>query len=73
MMGQEGNQVDGAASVQHPPSVLEWHLRELGGVRENDNRFVAAKELSRKRVNSAEVWHSDDTTANQGETSNVLH
>lgn len=40
-------------SVRHQLSTLLWHLRELGGVKKNDNRFVSVKELSPDTENSS--------------------
>lgn len=55
MNTQERNnktEFDTAAPVQHRLNVFLWHLRELGGVRKNDNRFVSVKELSQDTENN---------------------
>lgn len=34
--------------------MLGWHLRELGGVKENDKHFVSVKELSHDTENGSQ-------------------
>lgn len=46
-------QVLNCCSVQQRLTTLLWHLRELGGVKKNDNRFVSVKELSHDTGNSS--------------------
>lgn len=46
-------QVLNCCSVQQRLTTLLWHLRELGGVKKNDNRFVSVKELSHDTENSS--------------------
>lgn len=50
---KEHCQVFNCCPVQHRLTTLLWHLRELGGVRKNDNRFVSVKELSYGPENSS--------------------
>lgn len=50
--------------------MLLWHLRELGGVRKNDNHFVSVKELSQDTENSS-AWHLHKPWKHKGKSSLV--
>lgn len=42
--------------------MLGWHLKELGGVKENDKHFVSVKELSHDTENGCHKHNEKKTT-----------